>query len=409
MRNRQASLVFIFITILVDVIGIGIILPVIPTLIQNLTGEGLGDAARWGGWLMASYAIVQFVFAPILGELSDKYGRRPVLLVSLFGLGLDYIFHALAPTIGWLFVGRILAGITGASHTVATAYIADISTKKNKASNFGMVGAAWGLGFIIGPVVGGYFSQWGVQVPFFVAAGVTLLNFAYGLVLVPESLPQEKRRAVRYAKMIPGVSLAHLRAYVGLGALIAAIFMANIAGHVIASIWSFFTMELFAWDESQVGYSLASIGLLVAMVQLGLVGWSVRRFGSKNVIMAGFILNAVGMMLFCLASEGWMVYVFLVPYILGGIAGPTLQSVTSNSVPDTQQGNLQGALTSLVNVTLIISLLLYPNVFYIFTSSDYPYYFPAAPFVIAAAFLVVACVILFFALKKLDFSYEKAQ
>ena len=409
MKNRQASLVFIFITILVDVIGIGIILPVIPTLIQNLTGEGLGDAARWGGWLMASYAIVQFFFAPVLGELSDKYGRRPVLLISLFGLGLDYIFHALAPTIGWLFVGRILAGITGASHTVATAYIADISTKENKANNFGMVGAAWGLGFIIGPVVGGYFCQWGVQVPFFVAAGVTLLNFAYGLIFVPESLPREKRRVVRYAKMIPGVSIAHLGTYVGLGALIAAIFMANIAGHVIPCSWSFFTMESFAWTESQVGYSLATIGLLVAVVQLSLIGWSVKRFGSKNVIMTGFILNAVGMMLFCLALEGWMIYIFLVPYILGGIAGPTLQSVTSNSVPDTQQGNLQGALTSLVNVTLIISLLLYPNVFYVFTSDDYSYYFPAAPFVVATCFLAIACVVLFFALKKLDFSYEKTR
>lgn len=407
MENKKAPLIFIFITLLVDVIGIGIIIPVIPTLIQQLTGEGLADAAVWGGLLMFSFAIVQFFFAPVLGELSDRFGRRPVLLISLFGLGVDYLFHAFAPTIGWLFVGRLLAGVTGASHTVASAYIADISTKENKAKNFGMVGAAFGLGFIIGPVIGGVCAQWGAQVPFFVAAAITLLNFLFGLFFVPESLPAEKRRPISFQKMIPGVSLAQLGKYAGIGLLIVAFFMANLAGQVMPATWSFFAMEQFTWNEAEVGYSLAAVGMMVAIVQVSLVGWSVKKFGSPKVIMFGFLLWTLGMILISVAFHGWMLYVFLIPYVLGGVAGPTLQSVASNSVSESEQGNLQGSLTSMVSVTLILSLLIYPNVFYLFSEENTFFYFPGAPYVIAALFLLIGSIVAYFALKRIDFSHEQ--
>ena len=209
-NHKRASLIFVFVTVLVDVIGIGIIVPVIPTLIEKLTGEGLSDAAFWGGLLMTTYAVMQFIFAPILGELSDRFGRRPVLLIALFGLGLDYILHAFAPTITWLFIGRLLSGMAGASHTVATAYIADISSKEEKAKNFGLIGAAFGLGFIIGPAIGGVTAKFGVEVPFLIAAGLTLLNFTYGFFFIPESLPKDKRRAINYSKMVPGNSILKL-------------------------------------------------------------------------------------------------------------------------------------------------------------------------------------------------------
>ena len=400
-KSSKSALTFIFFTILVDVIGIGIIIPVVPSLIQKLTGDGLAEAAWWGGILAIAYSSMQFFFAPVLGELSDRFGRRPVLLFSLLGLGIDYVFCAFAPTIAWLFVGRILAGITGASFSVATAYIADVSTPENKAKNFGIIGAAFGLGFVLGPSIGGLCAELGTQVPFFVAAGFTLLNFLFGLFFVPESLPIERRRPMRYTSMIPGVSLAHLGKYKALLGLIIAFILVNLAGQVMPSVWTYFTMEMYGWEEIAVGISLSVVGLLIGLVQVGVIGKAVKIFGDKKVIMAGFVFWTIGMVSFCFAFNEWILYVALIPYVLGGIAGPTIQGILSNSVSAKEQGNLQGALTQMVSLMAIAGPLIYTGLFYAYSSQNAPIYFPGAPFMAAALILIIASIIAFFSIKKM--------
>lgn len=390
--HYKASLGFIFITILIDVIGIGIIIPVLPSLIESLNGNGLSDASRIGGWLMFSYAIMQFIFAPVLGILSDRFGRRPIILIALFGLGVDYIFHAFAPTIGWLFVGRILAGITGASFTVATAYIADISTPEKKAQNFGMIGAAFGLGFIIGPVIGGVASKWGVQVPFLVAAGLSLLNFMYGLIVLPESLSMEKRRGIVWKRANPVSSLLHLRKYPVVLSFLLPFFFIYIASYSVQATWTFFTMFRFHWDESTVGYSLAVVGLLVAIVQGGLVRVIVKGVGEKKTVILGISMWMLGLILFSFATQGWMMFAFLVPYCLGGITGPTLQGIISNQVPDNIQGELQGALTSIISLCSIIGPPVMTYIFYSFTREGAPVKFAGAPFLAGSIFMLVSLI-----------------
>ena len=390
MKNRKASLTFIFITILVDVIGIGIIIPVIPSLIEKLSGDGLSEASRIGGWLIFAFAIMQFLFAPLMGILSDKFGRRPVLLLSLLGLGIDYLFHAYAPTIGWLLVGRVLAGITGASLTVANAYIADISTPENKAQNFGMVGAAFGLGFIIGPVIGGIAGEINVQYPFFISAGLTFLNFIYGFFVLPESLAPEKRRNIDLRRANPIGSLKLIRKYPIVLGLIASFFLLYLASQAVQTTWTYYSMYKFAWDEAMVGYSLGVVGIIVAVVQGGLVKYAVKWWGEKKTIYRGYFLWIVGLVLFAAASEGWMLFAFLLPYCLGGIASPTLQGVVSNQVADNEQGELQGALTATMSLSAIIGPLIMTNLFYVFTQENTPIQFPGAPFVLGAILVLIS-------------------
>ncbi len=386
---------------MVDVIGVGIIIPVFPSLIEELTGQGLSEASAWGGALMVSFALMQFLFAPVLGELSDKYGRRPILLISLFGLSIDYLLHAFAPTIFWLFIGRILAGICGASFTTANAYIADISTPEEKAKNFGLMGAAFGLGFIIGPAIGGIFGNMDVRLPFILAAGITFLNFLFGYFFVPESLAKDKRREPEFKRTLPGVSLAKLSKFAGLGFLFVGLFLENIAGQALPAIWSFFTMEVYSWNEAQVGWSLAFIGILVAIVQGGLIGIAVKKFGERNVILYGFVLWTIGMFLFAFAVKSWMLYAFMIPYVLGGVAGPTLQGLISNSVSESEQGNLQGAITSMISITTIIGPALATSLFYLFTSGSINIYFPGASYLASAVLLILSTLFVFGGLKKL--------
>lgn len=368
MGKQKASLVFIFVTVLVDIIGIGVIVPVIPDLIKKLLGSGLSDASLYGGLLTLAYASMQFIFAPILGILSDQYGRRPILLISLAGLGIDYFIHALAPTITWLFVSRILAGICGASITVANAYIADISKPEEKAKNFGMIGMAFGLGFIIGPLLGGWGAgQWGINAPFYIAGGLSLLNFLYGLFVLPESLPKEKRRKVVWANANPIASLTKLKEHKSMFGLIFAYFLLYIAAHALQSTWNFYTMYKFDWSVKEVGYSLAVVGMMVAIVQGGLVGIIVKKLGEKNTVIVGFLLWFTGMTLFAMAPTGLWLMVFLIPYVLGGIANPTIAGVMSNQVPATDQGELQGSLTSLLSVSSIIGPVLMTTLFSLFT------------------------------------------
>jgi MFS transporter, DHA1 family, tetracycline resistance protein len=388
--NRKAALGFIFITLLLDVIGFGIIIPVFPKLISELINGDLSQASLYGGWLMFAYSVTQFFFSPVLGNLSDRYGRRPVLLISLFGFGLDYLFLALAPTIGWLFLGRVIAGITGASITTASAYIADISTPENRAQNFGLVGAAFGLGFIIGPVIGGVLGQFGPRVPFYAAAVLTLLNWLYGYFILPESLDQQHRRPFDLRRANPAGSLLQLKRYPMISGLVGCLIFINIAAHATQSTWSYYTMEKFKWNEAWVGYSLGFIGLLVVLVQGGLIRFINPKLGSRNAIYLGLCLYMVGFLLFAYAREGWLMFVFLVPYCLGGIAGPALQGIISGGVPPNEQGELQGGLTSLVSATSIVGPPLMTQLFAYFTSSAAPVYFPGAPFLMGAVLTLIS-------------------
>ncbi len=393
--KRNAAVGFIFITLLIDIIGFGIVIPVMPSLISHLKHVDISTASKYGSLLMFAYAVVQFICAPILGNLSDKYGRRPVLLFSLFGFGINYLFLALAPTYAWLFVGRIIAGITGASMTTGAAYIADISTAENRAKNFGMIGAAFGLGFIIGPVIGGLLGGFGTHVPFYAAAGLALLNWVYGYFVLPESLPKENRRPFEWKRANPIGSLLHLKKYPAISGLAVSILFVYIASHAIQSNWNYFTMYRFSWNERMVGMSLGVVGILVATVQGGLIRVINPWLGNEKSIYTGLALYAFGMLLFGLATQSWMMFAFLIPYCLGGIAQPALQAIMSEHVPANVQGELQGAITSLMSLAAIIGPLLMNNLFYYFTHGEAPVQLPGAPFLLAAVFMAASAIIAF--------------
>jgi DHA1 family tetracycline resistance protein-like MFS transporter len=392
-KKLKPAMGFIFATLLIDVTGLGIIIPVFPKLIQQLTGESLSVASEYGGWLLFAFAIMQFVFSPILGNLSDQYGRRPILLLSLLGFAIDYLLLAFAPDLTWLFVGRVIAGIMGASITTATAYIADISTPEKRAQNFGMVGAAFGLGFIIGPVVGGLLGQFGANVPFLVAAGLTFINFLYGYFILPESLSLENRRKFEWSRANPFRAILRLRRFPVIGGMVISLVLVYIASHAVQSTWSFFTMEQFQWDEAAVGYSLGFVGILVAIVQGGLIRVINPRLGAKRSVYVGLILYAIGLTFFGFATASWMMYAALVPYCLGGICGPSLQGIMSGQVPANEQGELQGALTSLVSLTSIVGPPLMTNLFARFTAPDAPIYFPGAAFILAAILSILSLLV----------------
>ena len=399
--NRKAAMGFIFITLLIDVTGFGLIIPVMPKLIEQLLHvSSVSKASQYGGWLTFAYAIMQFLCAPILGNLSDKYGRRPILLFSLLGFGIDYLFLSFAPSIAWLFVGRIIAGITGASFTTASAYIADISTPENRAQNFGMIGAAFGLGFILGPMIGGLLGELGPRIPFLVAAGLALLNAAYGYFVLPESLSKEHRRPFEWKRANPMGSLRQLNKYPGVAGLIFSLVLIYIAAHAVQSNWSFFNIEKFGWTPKMIGISLAVVGLLIAAVQGGLVRIINPKIGNEKSVFVGMALWTLGLLLFAFASKSWMMFAFLVPYCLGGIAGPAIQAIISGHVPPNEQGELQGALTSLQSVTTIIGPLVMTNLFAYFTAPGAPIYFPGSAFLLAAVLMLISAVLAYFALRE---------
>ena len=397
---RKAAVSFIFITLLIDVMGWGLIIPVMPKLISELKGIPVNEASSYGALLLSVYAITQFLFAPVIGNLSDKYGRRPVLLSSMLGFGIDYIFLALAPTYGWLFVGRIIAGFTGASFTTAAAYIADVSTAETRAKNFGMIGAAVGLGFVIGPALGGLLAGFGVRAPFYAAAGLCLLNALYGYFVLPESLDKEHRRPFEWKRANPLGSLKFLQKTPGIGGLAICYFLIYLAAQAVQGNWNFFTIYRFSWSEKMVGISLAVVGLLVGAVQAGLTRVVNPKLGNEKSIYLGLFLYTVGLVLFAFATEGWMMFAFLVPYCLGGIAGPSLQATLAQHVAPNQQGELQGALTGLMSLTTIIGPLMMNNLFTFFTSEKAPFHFPGVSFLLAAIFMFCSLIIAWVFLKK---------
>jgi len=405
--SRKAAVSFIFITLLLDVIGLGLIIPVFPQLIEELIQGNISEASQWAGLLTFAYAIMQFICAPIIGNLSDKYGRRPVLLFSLLGFGIDYIFLSLAPTIWWLFLGRLIAGLFGASFTTATAYIADISTSENRSKNFGMIGAAFGLGFIIGPGLGGLLGEFGPRVPFMAAAVLTLLNLIYGYFVLPESLAKEHRRPFEWKRANPMGSLLQLKKYKGVGGLIVSLIFLYIASHAVQSTWTFFNIEKFQWSNTLMGISLTVIGLLIAIVQGGLIRYINPKLGDERSIYVGLGLYSLGLFLFSFATDGWMMFVFLIPYCLGGIAGPAIQSIISGIVPKNEQGELQGALTSLMSATSIVGPLLMTNLFAWFTRPEGDIKFAGAPFFAGAILMLISAVVAMRSMKKEAFLNRK--
>lgn len=390
MKNREPSLGFIFVTLLLDILGLGLIIPVLPKLIEEFTNNNLESASTTYGVMIALYALMQFLFAPVLGSLSDKYGRRPVILLSLLGSGLDYLLLAYAPTLAWLFVGRIVAGITAANITTASAYIADISPPEKRAQNFGVIGAAFGLGFILGPALGGVLGDVGLRVPFLVVAGITLLNWLYGYFVLPESLKPENRREFSWARANPIGSLFDLGRYPLVLALASTIVLSTLAQTALQSVWVLYTEHRFDWGVRDVGISLAVVGLTAALVQGGLIRRIMPILGDRRGLLIGLAISAVSFALYGLASAGWMMYV--IPFLgaLGGIAGPSAQSIITQSVQANEQGAVQGALTSLNALTGVVSPLIATNVFRYFISESAPIQLPGAPFFLGTIFLLLA-------------------
>ena len=391
--KQPAALGFIFATLLIDVMGLGIIIPVMPKLIEHLIHGNVSQASGYSGWLVAAYAAMQFLCSPLIGNLSDRFGRRPVLLCSLFGFGVDYLFLAFAPTIWWLFVGRVIAGITGASFTTASAYIVDISTPEKRAANFGLIGVAFGLGFIIGPVIGGILGKYNVQYPFLAAAGLAFLNVIYGYFILPESLPKQNRRPLDWKRCSPWGSLIQLSKYKAVIGLAASLFLVYFAGQAVQSVWTFYTIKKFSWNEATVGYSLGMVGLMFAVVQGGLIRVIIPKLGNKRSIWIGLLLYSLGLVLFAFATKGWLMFLFLVPYCLGGIAGPALQGYMTEHVPANAQGELQGGLTSLMSLSTIFGPILMTSSFYYFTTPNAPIQFPGAPFAIGSLLMLVSALL----------------
>lgn len=408
MSTSKNALGFIFITVLIDFTGIGIIIPVLPDLLTQLTGQEVNEASPISGWLAFSYAIMQFLCSPVLGGLSDRYGRRPILLASLLGLGIDFLFCAFAPTLIWLFIGRAIAGICGASFTTASAYIADISSPEKRAQNFGMIGAAFGLGFIIGPALGSLFGIWGTRAPFIAAGVLSMLNFLYGYFVLPESLAQNNRRKFEWKRANPIGAFIHLRKYPVLIGLVIGLTLLYIAGQAMPATWSFYSIHKFGWDKTLVGLSLSFAGIMIALVQGFLIRLIVPKIGTTKAVIYGLLLNLIGFFLYAFATEGWMMFAITAIYALGGIGGPAIQGIISNQVPDNEQGEIQGLLSSLMGIAAILGPLLMTYLFNIFTTRD-GIHFPGAPFFMAGILTVIG--IFFFAvfMKKQSTTQKQAE
>jgi DHA1 family tetracycline resistance protein-like MFS transporter len=399
MKVRNPIL-FVFITVLIDCIGIGIIFPVAATIVSEVAQVEINQATTISGLMMTSYALMQFLFSPFLGGISDRFGRRPVLLLSLLGLGIDYVFLTFADTLTLLFIGRIIAGVCGASFTTAFACIADVSEPEKRAQNFGLMGAAFGLGFIIGPVLGGIFSEYGSRAPFVAAAVLSLLNWLYGYFILPETLKPENRRAFDIKRANPFGAFLQLKNSKHIRTLIIGMFMLYLAGQVMPAIWPFYTKFMYQWTDREIGYSLGFVGVMVSIVQGGLIKFTQQKFGAERAIYVGLIMYFVGLVLFAFANQAWMMYAFTFIYALGGIAPPAIQGIISGRVPANEQGELQGMVTAVNSISTILSPLLMTNLFYQFTKPNAAIYFPGAAFAAAALLILIGAYFVINGLKK---------
>jgi MFS transporter, DHA1 family, tetracycline resistance protein len=402
LTSSRAALTFVLLSVFIDSIGFGIIIPSMPAVIMQLTGEPLSTAADWGGYLMAVYALLQFFMAPVFGNLSDRFGRRPILLASLAAFGVDFLLTGLATSMTWLFIGRAVAGIFGASFAAAGAYIGDISDDGNRARNFGFIGAAWGCGFTLGPVIGGFVADYiDPRAPFFAAAALALANVIFGFFVLPESLPPERRRKFEWARANPfGAfkSLTHLPTVAG---LLVAVFLYQVAHDSLPAVWMYYTQEKFGWSTSEMGLSLTFVGIMTVIVMGGLTGVIVPRIGERRAIIIGFLLMTMGFLGYGLATQGWMLYVAIAIGSLGGIANPSVQSVMSKQVGPSAQGELQGAVASLNGIAAVLSPIFMTQLFSYFSRSTAPAYVPGAPYLVSAVFVFFCVLICARAVKKM--------
>ena len=386
---------FILVTVFLDVIGIGIIIPILPELVKEFVGGSTAGAGRWFGIIAAAYAATQFFFAPILGSLSDRFGRRPIILISLFGFGVDYVIQGLAPSIGWLFVGRVIAGIMGASFTTANAYIADVSGPEDRARNFGLIGVAFGLGFIFGPALGGFLGGIHLRLPFFGSAALALINWMYGYFVLPESLPVEKRADFSWKKANPVGSLMVLRTYPLVAYLAVSFIFIGLAQRGLEVVWVLYTGYRFGWDERTNGLSLALVGIMAILVQGLLVRPFIKRFGERRTILFGICAATIAFLGYGMASESWMMFVAIIIGGLGGVSGPAIQGLIAGTVAAHDQGKIQGALTSLMSLTSILAPLIFAaGLFSYFTSPAAPFALPGAPFLLGSVLMAISILIL---------------
>jgi len=362
-RPGKFAITFVFITVFLDMVGFGIVMPVLPRLIEQVSGANLAGATVWGGWLFFAYGGMQFLFGPAIGNLSDAVGRRPVLLLSVFGLAVDYLLTGFAPTMIWLFVGRVFAGICGASYTTANAFLADITKPEDRARMFGLMGAAFGLGFVIGPAIGGLLGSFGPRVPFFVAAGLSILNFVYGLLVLPETLAPENRRPFSLARSNPIGALKVFAKYHGVVPLSAVMFTYFLATSVYPAIWAFWGIAAFGWTEATIGLTLAAFGLITAVVQGGLMGPVVKWLGEFNTAVFGLVMAVVVMVGYGLAPGFLTILVLIVLHAPEGFVHPALTALMSHQAPADAQGEIQGGIASLQSIGMLIGTLLFAQVF----------------------------------------------
>lgn len=392
--RRDAAIVFILITIFLDVLSVGIIIPVLPELVLEFTDQDTSRAGMFVGIIGASYSLMQFLFAPILGALSDRFGRRPVILASMFGLGVDFVVQGLAPNIWWLFGGRLFAGVMGASFSTSNAYIADVSTPETRAKNYGLSGVMFGLGFICGPALGGLLGDIHTRLPFFAAATLALLNWMYGFFILPESLPPERRSSFTLAKANPLGTVKRLRKYPLVAGLSLVFVVASLAQRGLENVWVLSMEYRFGWDAKTNGLALGLVGLMAAMVQGLLVARIISALGERRTLMFGLIVSSIAFCGYGLASQGWMIPCIIVFGAFGGVVSPALQSLVADVVDSSEQGKIQGALTSLVSLTNIIAPLFFTaGLFSYFTSSRAIIHLPGAPFLVGSCLLFTAAVI----------------
>jgi DHA1 family tetracycline resistance protein-like MFS transporter len=367
--NPKSALLFILVTICLDSIGLGIIIPSFPTLVSETAHVPISQASQYFGWVMGAYAFMQFLFSPLIGNLSDRFGRRPILLISVLGMSLDYLVMYFAPDLWWLVIGRAVSGIFGASFTSASAYIADISTPDKRAQNFGMIGAAFGIGFVIGPAIGGLLSDFGARTPFLVAAFFSMANFIYGFIVLKESLPVENRRVFEWKRSNPFGALQQMKRFKKLKYLFLVSFLTILTTMCVHSTWNFYSMEKFGWTTKEVGISLAVVGVCFGVVQGALTGKIVAKVGQRNAAKLGLFLSIFVLMGMGLIYEGWMMYAIILPYAFTGIVDPAIRSIISGQVQSNEQGELQGIFTSLMSLAEIIGPPLFMWFYYNFKSS----------------------------------------
>lgn len=390
-RGRTAALAFIFVTVLIDMLAFGVIIPVLPHLIKQFVGGDYSLASYWIAGFGTLFAAIQFFSTPIQGALSDRFGRRPVILLSCLGLGVDFIAMALAPSLAWLFVGRVFSGVFSASITTANAYIADVTPPAQRAKSYGFLGAAFGLGFILGPVIGGQLSHYGLRFPFWFAAALALLNFAYGLFVLPESLaPEHRARRFDWSHANPFGSLKLLASYPQVFGLAAVVFIANLAHYVYPSVFVIYADYRYGWEEDAVSWVLGVVGVLGVIVNVVVVGWAVRRFGERRALLYALCCGVIGFAIYGYAWQGWMFLIGLPISALWAVAAPATQALITSEVGPQVQGRIQGALMSLVSMAGIVGPTLYAGSFGYFIGPESPVHLPGAPFYVAAILLTLA-------------------